>query len=228
MTRIELAATNNAYLYEAVCTAHGCETDFSDFLMLCKGTPPRFYAQAVTLMEGAAESVRARVTGGFKDSFHDVEPGEDYALLFEASWIWQDAGTPGETALTWTRASTDAELQVWEDGWATGDLEAADFPRQFPASLLDRTDFAFFSAWHDGFCVGGTALNCSPGVVGVSNVYSGGDHGVEIYGDLARLAADAFPGRPLVGYERDASLAAAVDAGFEAIGPLRVWVRRTD
>ncbi len=225
MTRVELAALNNAYLYEAVCSAHGCPTDFSDSLMLCIGAPPRFYSQAVTLMEGAEEVVHARVTGGFKDSFHDVEPGDDYALLFEASWIWHGAAEPGETRFTWTKATTDAEMQAWEDGWAAGDAEAADFPRQFPASLLERQDFAFFGAMADGVRVGGAIFNLSPGVVGVSNEFVLGVSETELFRDLVTLAANTFPGRPVVSYDRGATLDAALAAGFESTGPLRVWVR---
>jgi hypothetical protein len=38
-------------------------------------------------------------------------------------------------------------------------------------------------------------------------------------------AAARFPGLPLVGYERGADLAHALDAGFTTIGPLIVWQR---
>ena len=36
---------------------------------------------------------------------------------------------------------------------------------------------------------------------------------------------DAFPGLPLVGYEAGDDLAGMQGLGFEALGPLRVWVK---
>jgi hypothetical protein len=39
------------------------------------------------------------------------------------------------------------------------------------------------------------------------------------------IAAAAFPGRDLVGYERGADLDAAMTVGILSIGSLRVWIR---
>jgi hypothetical protein len=40
-----------------------------------------------------------------------------------------------------------------------------------------------------------------------------------------RAAAALRPGLPIVGYERGEDLAEARQAGFTALGPLRVWAR---
>ena len=40
------------------------------------------------------------------------------------------------------------------------------------------------------------------------------------------MAGEIFPGFPLVGYERGYELTAAHQAGFETVGPLRVWSLR--
>ena len=37
------------------------------------------------------------------------------------------------------------------------------------------------------------------------------------------MAGEIFPGLPLVAYERGYKLAAAHQAGFETVGPSRVW-----
>jgi len=39
----------------------------------------------------------------------------------------------------------------------------------------------------------------------------------------AAMAAEIFPGLPLVGYESGVELAAAHHAGFKTVGSLRVW-----
>ena len=58
------------------------------------------------------------------------------------------------------------------------------------------------------------------GVVDLSNV-----HGEALdWSELVATVARAFPDRPLVGYERGDDLSAALDSGFAAVGPLRVWV----
>jgi hypothetical protein len=44
-----------------------------------------------------------------------------------------------------------------------------------------------------------------------------------VWRSLAAMAYEVFPGLPLVGYDRGNELAAAHQAGFETIGPLRVW-----
>jgi hypothetical protein len=40
------------------------------------------------------------------------------------------------------------------------------------------------------------------------------------------MVGEIFPGLPLVGYECGYELAAAHRAGFETVGPLRVWSLR--
>jgi hypothetical protein len=46
--------------------------------------------------------------------------------------------------------------------------------------------------------------------------------------DLAALAANAFPGLPLLGYESGNELRAATSAGFEPGDKLRIWVRERE
>jgi hypothetical protein len=45
------------------------------------------------------------------------------------------------------------------------------------------------------------------------------------WAELSEVIAAAFPGRPLVGYERGDALTAALDGGFVPIGELGVWLR---
>ena len=46
-----------------------------------------------------------------------------------------------------------------------------------------------------------------------------------MWSDLIAVAAQAYPGLDLVGYELGADLEAALSVGFAGIGPLRVWMR---
>lgn len=224
MDKISLAARNNAHLYERVCAAHGCRTLDLGGVLLCLDPPPRFYSQAVVLEREAGAMVRDRVTGGFKDSFHEIDPGNPlYRVLFSAEWIWLEPTVGEPLGLEWRRAETDVELHAWEAGWAWGDAEAAHHPRQFPASLLECADMEFWSASLNGEVVGGVLLNLTPPVVGVSNLFPFDASADSVWHDLPNLIARQFPSQAAAGYERGDSLLLAQEAGFEPMGPLRVW-----
>ena len=45
------------------------------------------------------------------------------------------------------------------------------------------------------------------------------------WSELVAAVSALFPHRPIVGYEQGEALEAAVLAGFEPVGGLRVWVR---
>jgi hypothetical protein len=68
---------------------------------------------------------------------------------------------------------------------------------------------------------GGGILSRGAEVVGLSNLF--GSATDMVWRSLAAMAYEVFPGLPLVGYDRGNELAAAHQAGFETIGPLRVW-----
>ena len=65
------------------------------------------------------------------------------------------------------------------------------------------------------------SLNQGADVVGLSNLF--GFPIDVVWRSLVATAGEIFPGLPLAGYERGDDLAAAHRAGFETVGPLRVW-----
>ena len=44
-------------------------------------------------------------------------------------------------------------------------------PRQFPSSLLEEQDLAFYALWNDGGIAGGALFNSASAVTGLSNVF---------------------------------------------------------
>lgn len=46
-----------------------------------------------------------------------------------------------------------------------------------------------------------------------------------LWDDVIRLSSAHFPGQLLVGYEYGDQLITALEAGFDDIGPLAVWIR---
>ncbi|MCW5940841.1 MAG: hypothetical protein KIS66_01325 [Fimbriimonadaceae bacterium] len=226
--RVTLAARNSALWCEAVCRAHGRDTETTEDLWVCRGRPPRFYPSATTLRPGAGDAIERLGPTGFKDSFFDVD-GEalGYRELFRASWIWGEAPEPGNTRLDWRRVRSDEELLEWERGWGAGDDEAAHHPRQFPPSLLEDCGVAFLFGFDGAVPVAGCALNATGRVVGLSNAFALRDE-LDPWPEFSSAIATVWPGRPVVGYERGEDLERAVSAGFEEAGLLRIWVRSAD
>jgi DNA-binding transcriptional regulator YdaS (Cro superfamily) len=201
---LRAAVENNARWCDAVCRAHGLATRFGDALWWVRGGAPRFYPDVVTLRPGAAaEEVLALAPGSVKDSFACLElPG--YEVLFEARWLVHRSPRAAETELVWSAVS---EVGEWA---AAAGLEGIILP-----SLASEPGVRFMAAGE-----GGAILNATGGVVGVSNVF-----GDVPWGDVTAVAAAAFPGRPLVGYEHGGALDLAVAAGFTPLQRLRVWAR---
>lgn len=175
---------------------------------------PRFYPNAVTLAagEGAVAEQRKAIDAlvasnlpgrwAVKDSFNTLDLGRaGFDVLLEATWIRNTMPDTGNAAsdIVWTRA-------------AKGPIEGS--------------DFAMFEGRRGFRLVAGGMLYRSDGVVGLTNVVADAADAVSVWRSLALLSARTFPMTPLVGYESGVELGAALDAGFEAGDPLRVWVRQ--
>jgi hypothetical protein len=217
LQRIREAALNNARWCELVCRAHGLAPRTEGGLWLSGGPPPRYYPHAVTLEPSAQAAIASHRPPVFKDSYADVDGvALGYQPIFRASWLWGDrvAGVPTEVH----RVSDEAALEAWERRW-----EPAEHARQFPASLLEAPEVAFLlDETHGAGCI----ANASEDVVGLSNAF-GFEESPGAWVRFGAAAAQCFPGRALVGYERGAALKAALDAGFAACGELVVWVQQS-
>lgn len=226
LDQVRLAALNNALWCDGMCQAHGQPTEFTDQLWICRGTPPRYHSNLTTLQPNSLEAVKKESPGGFKDGFHDINADQfGYQLLFEASWIWLDSSEAGQTIFEWRRVLNDEELLAWEAGWATGGEDAVNHPRQFPPCLLQDQNNAFLGGYQNGHMVAGCILNLTKPVVGISNAFALGIDLADLWHDLPLIANQTFPEVPMVGYERGEDLKAALDAGFQGIGNLRLWVK---
>ena len=177
---------------------------------------PRFYPNAVTLAAGegaiaeqrkAIDAIAASNLPGrwaVKDSFNTLDLGRaGFEVLLEAQWIRNAMPDASESRsdIVWTRA-------------ARGPIE--------------DTNFAMFEGRRGFLLVAGGMLYRSDGVVGLTNVVADAADAIAVWRSLALLAARTFPMTPVVGYESGAELGAALDAGFEAGDPLRVWVRSAE
>jgi hypothetical protein len=232
-----LAARNNAIWCDTVCRAHDRPGEFHETLWFTRLGTPRFYPDAVTIAGAEAAPVQLEAIAGLigatrqrewfvKDSFHSLHLNSlGFEPLFDAEWIALGAARPDlKQNLPEYRSimvTGEAGLIAWEQSWAGKQVNANSEPRVFMPGLLADTNVVFVSIQGDGGIAGGGILNRGAEVVGVSNLF--GSRIDLVYRSLAAMAGEIFPGLPLVGYESGKELAAAKLAGFETVGPLRVW-----
>ncbi len=221
--RLRTAVDANVAWYEAVCAAHGVGSELRDGLWMAMGRPPRLHSDVMTVEPDAAsdalEHAVADLDGwAFKDSFGTLEPADRAArVLFTATWIHASPpDRPTKPTGRWARIRTDAELSAWN---VHAETEGVVLP-----GLLGRGGFAVLERRTEDGITAGAIARLGTGVVELSNVH--GVNGAAMDWDELRLEVAAlFPGRPQVGYESGNDLTAAVSAGFEPVGELRVWVR---
>jgi hypothetical protein len=220
------AADNNARWCDTVCRSHGLATSFVDDLWIAPEGSPHFYPDVSTLRPGA--SVADVLTHmppnaqSIKDSFAclDLAP-EGFDVLFDAHWIVHHASRSASPLLVWTRVDSAGELDEW--------TRAAGLEGIIRAELVGEPTIRIFAGRHSahGPIVAGAIANGTGRVVGVSNVFSGQPDAKAVWRDLPRIAAMAFPGRAIVGYEHGGDLAHAIENGFSPLQPLRIWYRET-
>ena len=235
---LDAAVANNASWCAAVCSAHGHPSVRGARLWAAPGHGVRFYPDAITLSPevSAAEVLAvAPPSGAFavKDSYGtlDLAPA-GFLRAIQASWIARPAAArrrrPG---LDWQPVSSPGELAAWAAAWA-GDADAD--PPVFTRELLADPRCAVLAcrqdtASRDGVRRAGIAAGAigyaADGVAGISNVFSPVHPAALLFTSLPAAAARRWPGLPVVGYESGTALDAARQAGFDAIGDLRIWMR---
>ncbi|GAB4004005.1 hypothetical protein GCM10029992_47710 [Glycomyces albus] len=112
-------------------------------------------------------------------------------------------------------------LREWALAWAGGGSAAEVF---VPALLNDRDTTVIAGRSDDGRIAAGAVASRSPTVVGVSNLFAIDGGTDSAWPVVLEAAHRLFPSLPLVGYEHGDDLAWAHRHGFEAIGPLRIWL----
>jgi hypothetical protein len=91
-----------------------------------------------------------------------------------------------------------------------------------PGLLADPT-FAVLGRRDADVTTMGCIATLGTGTVYLSNLHAAPGHAADWAEALDAVGA-TFPDRPLLGYEHGADLAEARAAGFDEIGPKRVWV----
>jgi hypothetical protein len=210
--------------YVDMCAAHDVRSRLVDGVWRAVDPMPPLHSAALVIEPTATISgVRAALAEaphhGVADGFASLDLTElGVRQLFEATWIWRAGLAAGAVPPRgWYRVETADQLAAWNAGW---DTEAVIVP-----AMLRRPTVAVLAAGAGARVPGGCVATLGTGAVYLSNVHARGGQGpaTQDWADVVAAVATTFPGRPIVGYEQDADLAAAVAAGFEPVGRTRVW-----
>ncbi|MFJ3788721.1 hypothetical protein [Kitasatospora sp. NPDC090091] len=226
---VQAAARNNAEWCAVMSRSHGSAGAFEERAWASASRTPLYYPDAVTLLPGAAAAALvARIDtaapgASVKDSFADLDLTEaGFRVLFDAQWVHRPAGAPATASeLAWEVVDSVDALRAWALAWDDGAGDAHLFR---PELLDDPATFVIAGRSPDGRVVAGAVASRSDGVVGISNVFALDGGADAAWPVVLEAAHRLFPALPLVGYEGDDDLVAALRHGFEAVGPLRVWI----
>lgn len=225
---VRVAVANNVSWCAAMCRAHGVTGRLRSRDWVSSRRTPPFFPDAITVSPHArAGEVLAAIDTSpgcsVKDSFAALAlGGAGFTVLFEAYWIHRPAGSPAGAAHPgWLPVRDAHTLRAWERAWRGGSGEEG----LFPPRLLSDPDVLVLAERAGGRIVAGAVAYRGGAAVGLSNVFAAhGDLGGTWSAVLAAVTP-AWPGLPVVGYERGPDLDAAVRHGFVRTGALRVWMR---
>jgi hypothetical protein len=227
---LSAAVANNALWCDAVCRSHGFPGVLSSRLWVSADHELELYPHAITLRpdvaasEAAAGRDRSRPYA-VKDSFARLNLApEGLTVLFEAEWIGRlaEEGTAPDSNLSWSTVQDARELGRWETAWTGG---GSDHGSLFRPALLADPRCAILACRREGTLIAGAITYTAGDVAGISNLFSTGLPAADLWPSVLHAVAALPRARhlPVVGYEHGTDLTAAVQAGCQVLGPLRVW-----
>lgn len=231
--RARIAARNNAVWCDAVCRARRGATAFVPGLWWQAAASPPYFPALVTLSAAVGEEGLMPALQGrhdefaIKDSFCRLDlHAHGFKKLFEARWLWRAPRPAARAAsrLRWTDVDTPALLERWAAAWWPEPGAALPDPAVFGPALLDDPAVGLLAGFEGERLVAGCAVTRSDDVAGLSCCFLPPEAGLRE--EMLDVVQARHPGRALVSYDQGEVLQALLGLGFEAVGPLQVWLGR--
>jgi hypothetical protein len=159
-----------------------------------------------------------------KDSFASIDlTTSGFTVALDAQWIVRAPKVTGPITAdrSWTVVRDEESFAAWENAWRGEQGQ----PDLLSADLLREPSVTVLRARLEDQTAAGAILCRSGSVVGISNFFTNDRTVSTDWQGCLALATSLFPGVTFVGYESGDALHAATKQDFEAVGPLRVWVR---
>jgi hypothetical protein len=189
---------------------------------------PAFYPDAVTLVpDCSVPELLPRVDTSpgcsIKDSFASLDLAPyGFRVLFDAEWMARAPTTsqPVAAGARWATIREPDAFAAWERAWRGDDGP----PGVLLPDLVSQSRVEVIAARVGDRVVAGALLNGSSEIVGISNFFADPGGASSSWLGCIAFAASLHPGATFVCYGSGAALDAARALGFEAVGPLRVWL----
>lgn len=227
MNRIQLAALNNAEWCAAVWRSHGLRTEQSAGAWFTRNATPSLYPNIVTVDPDADHEQQLAIaievadelrTASVKDSYASLPLASfGYEELFAARWLWAEPGTLllDGSATRCERITSSVGIADWISRWTQSGGAANNL---IPNLTSDSRVEIWGKRGANGQLYGGLIAFRSTGVLGITNLFG------SVSGLLAAVSGEGR--ETLCCYQHGRALSWAIDQGFEAIGPLTVWIYR--
>lgn len=222
--RLQAAIETSRRWYDDVLALHRIPSTVDGTLWIALADPPPWHSAVKTLDPSAsAEQVLAAMEqhprGSVADSFGTLDlTSAGFDLLIEATWLVHPGAPPTpDWPEDWTVVDEPEVLAEWS--------RRHDYVGVLPPSVLEHPRFHVLAKVGGGEVVAGAVIHDAGSTVGLSNLWSRtGPDEADVTAALA-CAAALHPGRPVADYAWAEELTLMRGAGFEPVGPHRVWAR---
>jgi hypothetical protein len=225
-------ARNNADLYQAVFRAHNIADTRTPEAWSSSANAPPYYSNFVALSEASGTELSKQISKlkreltppfSVKDSFAKLEIAKlGFSILFEATWISRSVHrVVSNLPIQWKRVSSESDFARWQNAWQQSSPTEE---RVFIPKMLADPQLAFFAREDDGVFTAGCLANQSTDAIGLSNVFYA-ESNSDCFKQSAACLDTISMGLPIVGYENGEALKLAIAAGFQEVGPLRIWIK---
>lgn len=218
--RLDTAVQVSKRWYSDLFELHGLSAKATPDVWTATDPPPRRHSAVKTLRPGVAvdtvlRAIGAHEHGSIADSFGDLDLAtQGFELLIDATWLYREPGPRPPVGLPpgWSVVRNQRLLTEWN---REHDTEGVFLP-----SMLTHPRFTILARTSRRTLTAGAVLHDTGFAVGLSNTWC---HDEFDWEGLLASVATLHPAQPLVSYAADA--APYIGAGFEPLGPQRVWKR---